>query len=257
MTDTIYFNVPIQLLRGVLTGEKTVNEFTQSVVRYSLYRHAIHLPYSEDGEFGEENDISTQLKAAANFLNVKMGDINHIIREGGTMAEQYDNKVAYCGLNTDILWNYDKNPKTERQIAQLCAFCATKSILGKADYKRTNKGLIIARMFGYSTVADFEKDAPVLTAKNISKETRAVRKLAEERRQKYQKRHHIDKILKDLELSWGLKHYSDHIRGMYISYKSNLKTLAEVCEKSKRSFKEKGLKEAKQQAREAAKRMAS
>jgi hypothetical protein len=112
-------------------------------------------------------------------------------------------------------------------------------------------------MFGYSTFAEFENDAPVLTAKNISKETQTIRELAAERRQKYQKCHHIDKILTDLEVDWYFRRYADHIRGMYISYTSDLQTLAAVCEKSKRSVKEKKLKEAKRQARENAKRLAS
>lgn len=253
-TQTKYFNMPIPLLKGVLTGEKEIGDFTQEVVKYSLYRHAKHLPYSDDPNAAEPNKMSTQVKAAANFLNVSIGSIDRIICEGGELFSQYGDKGPFCGINTAILWDYNNNPKTERQIAQLCAFCASKSIIGKAAHKRTNKKLIIARMFGYSTFADFEKDAPVLTAQNISKETRTIRELAAERRRKYCDRYHIDKILTDLECDWGLKRYADHIRGMYISYESDLVTLAKVCENSKRTVKVDALKEAKKQAKLAAQR---
>jgi hypothetical protein len=252
VSSTKYFNVPIPLLKGVLTGEKEIGDFTQEVVRYSLYRHAKHLPYSDDPNAVEPNKISTQIKAAASFLNVNIGNIDRSISEGRDLFSQHGDKGTFCGINATILWDYNDNPKTERQIAQLCAFCATKSIIGKAAYKRTNKKLIVARMFGYSTFADFEKDAPALTARNISKEARTIREVAAERRRKYCDRYHIDKILTDLECDWGLKRYADHIRGMYISYESDLATLAQVCEDSKRSVKVDALKEAKRQAKLAA-----
>lgn len=257
-SNTKYFNVPIPLMRGVLTGEKSVQEFTQSVVRYSMYQYTKYLPHTDGDDDNYPNEISTQIKAAANFLNVEIGNLDRSINEGKALFEQYDGKGVFCGLNTAILWDYDHNSdtKTERQIAQLCAFCATRSIIGKAEYKRTNRKLIIARMFGYSTFAEFERDVPVLTAKNISKEIRAMRELAAERRRKYQNRYHFDKIITDLELGWGFKKYADHIRGMYISYSASLDTLANACEKSKRSVQVDALKEAKERARLAAQRTA-
>ena len=58
--------------------------------------------------------------------------------------------------------------------------------------------------------------------------------------------------LTDLELSWGLRRYSNHSRGMFISYKATLERLAMVCETTKRSTRVAGLLAQKQAARQAA-----
>lgn len=109
--------------------------------------------------------------------------------------------------------------------------------------------MITARMFGYSNKAEMLDNTPKLTPRNISKEERAIREKEIAEREKYLTRYHSDKVLTELELSWGL----DHIRGMYISYESDLATLAKVCEQSKKSVKVDALKEAKRQAKLAAK----
>jgi hypothetical protein len=141
MTDTIYFNVPIQLLRGVLTGEKTVNDFTQSVVRYSLYRFAKHLPFSEDGEFGGENDISTQIKAAASFLNVKMGDINHNIREGEKLFKQYGNKERFAGLTLIFFGTTTKTLKQSVKLPNYVRFAPLKAFSARQTANAPIKSL--------------------------------------------------------------------------------------------------------------------
>ena len=224
------------------------------IIDYSIYCHAVRLPYSSDDE--DEgivaNKMETQIKAGAHFLNVKLGSVQACLREGELLYNKYHKQGSYCGVNTQIIWDYYKNPKTPYQTALFCAFCATRSIIGKAAYKRTNKKLIIARMFGYSTFNDFEKDAPIMNVRNISKEEKERRMIVAECRQKYCNRYHIDKILTDLELYWGLKRYADHIRGMYISYEYNLITLAKICENSKRTVKINALKEEKRQAKLAA-----
>ena len=108
-------------------------------------------------------------------------------------------------------------------------------------------------MFGYTNKDELLQNTPVLTARNISKEVRAIRKKEIEELEKYQKRYHIDKILTDLELQWGLKRYADHIRGMYISYSLSLETMAKICEQSKKKTQITGLKEAKKEAKRLAK----
>lgn len=92
-----------------------------------------------------------------------------------------------------------------------------------------------------------------MTARNISKKERAIRDKEIAERDKYLTRYHSDKILTELELSWGLKRYAYHIKGMYISYTMDLAGLAKVCEQSKKSVKVNALKEAKRQAKLAAK----
>lgn len=246
--NTKYFTVPIGMLKGLISGERDMMECASDIVRYSLYYHAVRLPFMAEG-----NEITTQLKAAAKFLNVRIGSIEEALRVGKALYEKYHRKGAYCGVNTEIVWQYYNGPKTPYQIAQFCAFCATRSIIGKGEYKKTNRNLIAARMFGYTNKEEMQNNTPDLTVKNISKKVRAIREKEIEERSKYQTRYHSDKILTDLELNWGLKRYADHIRGMYISYSMDLAELAKICEQSKKSVRLDALKEAKRLARLSAK----
>lgn len=253
MSDVKYFIVPISLLRGLISAEKGIKEFVQEVVKYSLYYHAIHSPYGEEGEYGGYNTIETQIKAAAYFLNVKIGGINNTIEKGKLLYDKFYEKDVFCMINTEVLWKYHNEIKTAYQIALFCGFCATRSIIGDSQCKKTNKGMIIARMFGYKNQAELIANTPKVTAKNISKKEIEQRKEEIEQRNKYATRYHFDKIMLDLECDWGLKRYSDHIRGMFISYSLGFNELAKINEKSKKTNKLNDLKEAKRQARENAK----
>lgn len=246
--NTKYFTVPIGMLKGLISGERDMMKCASDIVGYSLYYHAVRLPFMAEG-----NEITTQLKAAAKFLNIRIGSIEEALRVGKALYEKYHRKGAYCGVNTEIVWQYYNGPKTPYQIAQFCAFCATRSIIGKGEYKKTNRNLIAARMFGYTNKEEMQNNTPDLTVKNISKKVRAIREKEIEERSKYQTRYHSDKILTDLELNWGLKRYADHIRGMYISYSMDLAELAKICEQSKKSVRLDALKEAKRLARLSAK----
>lgn len=242
--NTKYFTVPIGMLKGLISGERDIKECVQDIANYSVYCHAIRLPFT-----AECNEITTQLKAAAKFLNIRIGSIEEALRVGKALYEKYHRKGAYCGVNTEIVWQYYNGPKTPYQIAQFCAFCATRSIIGKGEYKKTNRNLIAARMFGYTNKEEMQNNTPDLTVKNISKKVRAIREKEIEERSKYQTRYHSDKILTDLELNWGLKRYADHIRGVYISYSMDLAELAKICEQSKKSVRLDALKEAKRMAK--------
>lgn len=161
-SQTKYFTVPIRLLRGLISGEKDIEDCMNDIIRYSTYCHAIRLPYSIDDEDEgiEANKMETQIKAGASFLNVRLGHIPTAIREGKRLYDEYYKQGPYCGVNTEIIWDYRDNPKTPYQIAVFCAFCATRSIIGKGKYKKTNRGLIAARMFGYTSTAEMSNDTP-------------------------------------------------------------------------------------------------
>jgi hypothetical protein len=247
-SGTRYFSVPIRLLRGVISREKPIQEFGRDVVNYSLYYHAKHSFYGDEGEGGGYNSIETQIKAAADFLHVEIRNINNSISKGEQLYNQYQ-KENYCGINTNIIWDYINNPKTDYQIALLCAFCATRSIIGKGDYKKTNINMIVARMFGYNNYSELVADTPKITAKNIKKEIIELRKKELEEREKYLTRYHYNKILFDLEDKWGLKRYSDHVRGIFISYTLNHNALSNINEKSKKTTRINELKKLKEQAR--------
>jgi hypothetical protein len=247
-SETRYFSVPIRLLRGVISGEKPIQEFASDTIDYSLYYHAKHSFYGDEGVGGGYNSMETQIKSAADFLHVKIGNINSIISKGEQLYNQY-RKENYCGINTDIIWDYINNPKTGYQKALFCAFCATRSIIGKSEYKKTNIDMIVARMFGYNNYPELIANTPNITAKNVKKEILELRRKEIAEREKYLKRYHYDKILFDLEDKWGLKRYSSHVRGVFISYTLDYNALANINEKSKKSTRISELKKQKEQAR--------
>ena len=243
MSDKKFFTVPIGLLRGLLIGEKTPNNCVQQFVDYSLYRHAASLPYSD------ENDMISQLKSAADYLNVKVSDYNHVNTNGGALYKVYRNR-PFCLISTTLAWDYNDNSdkKTSYEIALFCAYCATLSIIGTSEYKKVPKSLIVARMFGFDTISAYDEAYP----KPIKGKITAAKRNELAWRKMYATRYHIDKILTDLELSWGLRRYSNHSRGMFISYKATIERLAMVCEATKRSTRVAGLLAQKQAARQAA-----
>lgn len=254
MSETKYFTVPIPMLQGLLAGQKTIKNVMVNVMDYSIYYHAKHSVYGENGEMGGYNSMETQLKAASDFLNIQTY-LQRTLSNGKELYEGLQNK-PYCSIAAQIMWDYYNNPKTDYQLALLCAFCAVRSIIGKAEYRKTNKGLIIARMFGYNDAAAFKSSLPEKFSKYRGRVMFEHYTKEVEAREKYAKRYHMDKLLTDLELSWGLKRYSDHVRGMFISFSLDYKTLAVVNENSKKKHKLNDLKEVKKQAMHAAKKSA-
>lgn len=69
---------------------------------------------------------------------------------------------------------------------------------------------------------------------------------------KYSIRYHIDNVLLELQTNWGLKLYSDHSRGFYLSFTKSLEELAVISIESKSKSKSKILSQEKAKAKEAA-----
>ena len=65
--NTKYFTVPIGMLKGLISGERDMMECASDIIDYSLYYHAVRLPFTS-----ECNEITTQLKASAEFFNVRL-----------------------------------------------------------------------------------------------------------------------------------------------------------------------------------------
>lgn len=145
----------------------------------------------------------------------------------------------YCMINRNLVFEFRDKEKTESEIAQLAMFIAMRSILGQKLHCKTNKQLIVSRMFGY-------KDAKHAgTCMNI-----AIREFI----RKYLNRYHFDKIKEELELNWHIVTYSNHIRGLYISIKQDTdhNRLALVAETNKKKHKLNALRAKKKEAKEQA-----
>lgn len=75
---------------------------------------------------------------------------------------------------------------------------------------------------------------------------------AEQLMQKYSMRYHIDNVLLELQTNWGLKLYSDHSRGFYLSFTKSLEELAIISIESKSKSKAQLLSQARTKAKESA-----
>lgn len=73
---------------------------------------------------------------------------------------------------------------------------------------------------------------------------------------KYSKRYHIDKVLMELQLNWGLNlHAAQGMRGFRLSFKKDIEKIAVINEMKKRKTKIEALKERKKRASENAKKI--
>lgn len=217
MSTPKYLNFPIHFLQ-----EKTMTSTISKAMDFAVYAHSLSMEYEGNA-----------FKSAAGFFNIKFGDLEKAEEEGGRLYNLYQN-TPRVGVNLDILWDYYNNDKSEYQIDCFRAYCATRSIIGDKPYCKSNKALIHARMFGYSS-------AKVLPNKLSAHQL------------KYTQRYHIDKVLLDLQHHWYLKLVSQHSRGLYISYDLSLEDLMVHEETGKKKTKDNQLKDAKAIARANAK----
>ncbi|HLO90966.1 MAG TPA: hypothetical protein VK172_07345 [Lentimicrobium sp.] len=155
---------------------------------------------------------------------------------GNKIAKTIPENEVFAMINLKVLFNYIKYDKTESEIAQLAMYLGIRSILGKKMMYKTNKKMIVARMFGYKNHKELEdKLHPKL----------------KEFYDKYTHRYHFDKIKTDLELNWAIHTYSDHIRGLYVGHGKSLtyEKLAMEAELKKKDNRISELKEKKARAK--------
>lgn len=299
-----YINFPISFFTDDLADIKNT---LSKAMNYAVFKHSLGLDLGTDEE---------KIKSAASFFAISFGNINSIEPSYNGICEKYNVKAPNISLRLPIMWEYYKYEKNEFQIACFRAFCAVKSILGDSEYCKTNKSMILARMFGRSKpntkkdlfgldqnsdpeyftsitkATDYlEMEGYIIPYKTFISESiqsenlkavklpngykidrtelmRYIKRANLEKKifngsdsmgnkltnsmleRKYANRYHIDKVLEELQLSWGLKLYSDHIRGMYVSFTKSLDDLAVINELSKKSNKRNNLKEQKRQAKE-------
>ena len=284
-------NFPITILQGAFND---IPATISNILRYGTYKHSLGL------EYGNE---SRRMKEAADFFRIDFGDLESAIIDGKKICDSVKKGTPFASVRLKMLWDYHDNPKKEADIACFCAFCGIKSILGNKEYVKTNKSLVIARMFGLvnaeSKEAQKEAQKKVFSASaaqryinsrggNIgvnqitgairSGELMAKRNLsgyeikeadlikwavkyadmsepdnsAEQLMRKYSMRYHIDNVLLELQSNWGLKLYSDHSRGFYLSFTKSMEELAVISIESKLKSKAQLLSQERAKAKESA-----
>lgn len=301
--DVRYLNFPTCLLKELFIDKEKA---LANILYYSVYKHSRGLEYGTELE---------KFEASANYLRVTFGDIEWGLEKGSKLfnkLEKNSNNLFNTSLNTEIYWNFRKNNKTEFDIMCLCAFCSIRSILGSKEYWKTNKSLILNRVFELSDTDEVEGEifespkqaaeylsrvfniddidygiiSGALTSGKLKKSTLTATASKNKKEyiiykdevieyfreytkspygnrwankvtlydlyKQYSKRYQFDKFMLELQLSWGLKTYSHHVRGFYVSFAYEINELALACEKAKKKSKEKALSERKKEARELA-----
>ena len=219
--DTKYLNFPICLLAGFFDEPK---EKLDDIFNFSIAEKTMEL---------QEGNLKERLKATEKYFQVNCGNADLAFKQGSILVNSIDKKSPRAGLSIEIFFNYYKkvNDLIEFDAACFLAFLAIRSILGKKPYCKTNKGLIVARMFGYTStknIKDVTKEHPLM--------------------QKYSTRYHLEKIINELEFSWNLKTFANHSRGRWVSFDLDYGFLAEKCLTAKIDFKKKELAETKRKA---------
>lgn len=164
---------------------------------------------------------------------------NNTLKQGKKIDSTIPDREPFPMISTSLLFDFRDNNKTEFDIAQFAAYIAVRSILGKKSYCRTNKQMIVSRMFGYASNKQMQG-----TLKPAIKDLF----------NKYSNRYHIDKVLQQLELNWNVITYSSNMRGLLIGIKNktSIDALALIAENRKLKNKISKLKDAKREAKEKA-----
>lgn len=173
-------------------------------------------------------------------LNIALHDIDLTITRAKKILSNTPAGDPWIMVNIERAWDFLKHKKQDFELAQFAAHIAIKSIVGTKPYCKTNKQLILSRMFGYASA----KHVPAKLPKDIQ--------LLYD---KYSKRWWMDKVLQMVELNWGVKIYNrPHIKGFYVSTSKNIdmNNLAEMAEKQALKNRIAELKRTKNEARKKA-----
>lgn len=275
-----YIQFPLYLLHDILRNK---SEAITNILRYGIYHYAMAIDYNlenvarqicfhhyrrnldsdiieqlnkhdfeyfgndEDyngfsGEnFNPEDEINELLKMFENdsllqslciefygiikaleLLNLN-GNTYTIKTTAKRIKRQIKPKEVLPMIGIHLLFDYRDSEKNEFDIVQLLAFVSINSIIGLKSFAKTNKGFILKRMFG----------------ENINDEILS----------KYEKRHHWEKLLFQLQLNWNINVYSNRTRGIWVSIgkKYPLQKLIEHAENVKAKNSIENFKKWKQQ----------
>lgn len=228
-----YFNFPVQLLKGIFKDKQGV---LNSILYFALYAHSLKI---NNGERFLRTEVNTDLKdflTSAKYFNVTLGDGKNAYNKGRELFNSIPNDSPTTGLNTSIFWDFYKNHKSDLEIACLLAFLAIRSILGMKSYCKITNAYLWARMDGKSkTIEDVSELSPDVA--------------------RYAKEYQTKKIKETLRNDWGLKYYSYHTRGFYVSFDLELGKLVFEAEKRKKKSKDNDYKRREREAREKALRI--
>lgn len=178
--------------------------------------------FESEHEFKSNCIEFSKVNQALNLLNLK-GNAVTIISHAKSIKRQIKPKEIMPMIGIHLLFNFKESNKSEFDIIQLKAYIAIQSIIGVKLYAKTNKQFILKRMFG----------------ENLNIEQLC----------KYDKRHHWEKLMFQLQMNWNVNIYSNRTRGIWVSIGKSfpLKRLIEHAENIKSKNSISNFKKAKQE----------
>lgn len=176
--------------------------------------------YSEAFEHLKLHTIELAAKSKG-ILNIRP----EAVLSNGLKIDSKGAGKPYSMVTTTVIFDYYKNYKSEFDLMQFAAHAALVSIIGEKSYCKTNKEMILARMFGYASPNAVPDPVPYYIAPLYKK---------------YQTRYHMDKLLNKLKSDWYWLFYAYHTRGLHIAkyqstydYETALKRLILIVETNK------------------------
>ena len=164
--------------------------------------------------------VNECIEIAKPIFNNPFNDVNNVMpmAKVSSLVKFHDNKLT-----------------TKKDLIGLMGFIAVRSILGTKKCVKTNKNHILSRLLGFKSVSEIPDKLPNHLNEIFTK---------------YKERHHMDKLLIELQLNWQILIYSKRMRGLYLSTlsKMTLNELVFIAESNKQKNREKELKNKKSQA---------
>lgn len=234
LTNNLFKTLEYYILNGSIEIDDDYNGFAgDKFIPDDSIENILKL-FTTDRMFRDVAIEYYQIKQAYKFLNIT-GNYDNCKSEGQKIAEMIPEKEPMPMVSKSLVFEFRDHSKTEFDLMQFACYIGINSILGKKNYSRTNKQMILCRAFGYASIKHLPEDISELY-------------------KKYSKRYHIDKLITFLELNWGVITYSNNMRGMYISKadKMPLNSLVLAAETKKHSRQINELKNKKNEAKKRA-----
>ena len=207
MSKERYFNVPIQLLEGLLIDK---NSILNNIIHYSVYEYCI----TKDVKIHEAED----------FFSIKLGNVDFAYNSGEDLWNSLPFGLPMVGINVAKLFEFLKENKSDFDLVCFLAYHALRSIIQQKAYCKIDNLYLLSRMDG--------------KAKKVSSSCELSQKI-----KKYHNEYQMVKIKRALSLTWGLSTYSRYTRGFYVSFQLPLEDLILYAEKQRKSYRVQQMKE--------------
>jgi hypothetical protein len=196
--------------------------FNESLIFEAWNEFAVNI-YSEDITAEKEEIMAYgKMRDALKYLKMKQ-DVGTALRRFAKLERP--GKEVFVMMKSDTVISYRNEMKTDFELVLFCVYASIRSIIGSKHLAvKTNIEFVLKRAFGNN----------------------------EELIKKYSTRRMYTKIMEELELNWGLKKYSYHTKGFYVSTKMSLQELIYFVEQKKSKNRLEKLKKEKAELRTAA-----